>query len=188
MQYLVLSMLLFCFLQASSCESPKEKPEKISLITAVKEGKLEKVKAYLHQGQSPNVSDAYGTPLLHWPSYYDKKGHMIKMLLDAGAEIDAKDIDGWIALDWAHSPSNPSAIKQLIQKAIDLNKLKIQGYDGRTLLHYAAVLDDEDGYKIVKRLLALRLDPNVKDQRDRTPLDYATRQDVKVALWLDGNR
>ena len=185
MQYLALAIIIFCFSQANSCLSSEENREEISLIAAVKKGEFEKVSAYLRQGEDPNSRDAYGTPLLHWACYCDKKNKIIEALLKAGAKIDAKDIDGWIPFDWADA--NPSAMKQLIQKAIDLRNLTIRGHDGKTLLHYAAALDNKESNKIVEQLLALPLDPNAKDNYGRTPLDLAIRKDVIIQLSLVTN-
>ncbi|WP_419241414.1 ankyrin repeat domain-containing protein [Cardinium endosymbiont of Nabis limbatus] len=183
MHHLALWVLIFCCLQGSSCESAKEEPGKYTLISAVKTGKLEKVKERLAQGADPNAPDVYGRRPLDWACFYDRKGDIIKALLEGGAKIDAKDMDDWIALDWAyHAPNlNLSAIRKVIQKAIALNMLKLRGYDGKTLLHFAAVLKDEKDSKdeksdkIVEQLLRLGLDPNAKDRNGCTPLHYAVQ-------------
>ncbi|AXI24044.1 Ankyrin repeats containing protein [Cardinium endosymbiont of Sogatella furcifera] len=190
MRCLALAILIFYSLQASRCRSSEQESEQPDLITAIKKGNPKKVDSCLRQGADPNAPDFYGNPPLGWACCYDRKGSIIKMLLDAGAAIDKQDNAGWIPLDWAHKESNASAVKQLIQKAIDLNKLKIRGQDGKTLLHYAAALDDTESPKIVERLLALSLDPNKKDSFGKVPFDYAIKNEdainneVIVKLYL----
>lgn len=186
MHYIALSILMLFAFQASNCGREPQR-EQIALIAAVKKGKPEKVSACLRQGADPNSRDAHGTPALHWACYCDGTGVITKSLLDAGASISAKDIDGWIPLDLAHKVPNVPAIKQLIQKAVDVQNLKIRGQDGKTLLHYAAALDDRESKKIVEQLLALSLDPNAQDHNGCTPLHDAIRnkdKDIKVVEML----
>ncbi|MCT4697422.1 MAG: ankyrin repeat domain-containing protein [Candidatus Cardinium sp.] len=184
MRCLALAILTFSSLQASSCRSSEKESEQPDLITAIKKGDRKKVDSCLRQGADPNRPDVYGNLPLHWACFYDRKGPIIQILLDAGAAIDKKDKSGCIPLDWAHKQSNASAAKLLIQKAMDLNKLEMRGQDDKTLLHYAAALDDKENAKVVEQLLALSLDPNSKDTCGKVPFDYATNNEVVVQLYL----
>lgn len=177
-------------MQASSCQPSERKPEKPSLILAVKRGNFVEVKQCLNQGKDPNVADENGNTPLHWACYYDKKGTIIELLLREGANIYAKDIDGWISLDWAEKGNNTSAIKQLIEKAIDMQNVNIRGQNGQTLLHYAATLSDNkrqenEAQEIVQKLLALQSDVNVQDDNGCTPLHEAVKnQNINIVEML----
>jgi ankyrin repeat protein len=50
--------------------------------------------------------------------------------------------------------------------------------DGRTPLHYAAVVDDEERREVVRLLRDFGADPTVKDGRGRTARDLAQRRDL----------
>ncbi|WP_243018015.1 MULTISPECIES: ankyrin repeat domain-containing protein [Candidatus Cardinium] len=185
MQYLTLSILIFCSLQARSCGCTQVAPEETDLIAAVQKGNIESVRACLAEGADPNKPDEYGTPVLYLAAAYDTTGHIVKLLLDKGAAIDTKDKDGWTPLDWADYKKNESAMKHLINKAIDLNYTKIRCQNGKNLLHCAAALSGEESKEIVRRLLVV-LDPNVQDSSGCIPLDYvvANRKDLLVQLLL----
>ncbi|CAH2559910.1 ankyrin repeat domain-containing protein [Cardinium endosymbiont of Oedothorax gibbosus] len=153
------------------------------------------IKMLLDAGAEIDAKDKESNTPLHWACDWNTEGDIIiTMLLDAGAKIDAKDGEGKTPLDRAWSPPNTPntfAMKQLIQKAVDQNNLTIRGEDRKTLLHYAAALEDnkdkdknKESHKIVEQLLALKLDPNAKDDNDCTPLDYAQSSNVIVQLLL----
>ncbi|WP_342265370.1 ankyrin repeat domain-containing protein [Cardinium endosymbiont of Philonthus spinipes] len=180
-------IIIFCSLQASSCLSSKRQPKETSLasaISAIKQGKPEKVPIYVRNNPAIlNSSDENGCTLLHWAAYCDTTGVSTENLLDSGAPIDAKDKDGRTAFDWAYEGANASAMQQLIKKAIALGRLTLRGQDGKTLLHYAAALDHKESNALVKRLLALGLDPNLQDNYGRNPLCYAQRNDILTLLY-----
>lgn len=178
-------MVLFA-LQASNCLSGRPETKKLDLISCIKENNINKVQASLNQGEDPNGKDTDGYSPLDWACYCDTKGNIIQALLKAGARIDTKDKDGYSPLDWACGQSNVAAIKQLLQRAIELKAKDLRGYDGKTLLHYAADLEGNEGSKLVKQLLKLGADPNAKDHDGRTPWDDDQHNHIKIALCSIG--
>ena len=51
----------------------------------------------LSQGHNPNEKDSTGLPLLHKAAKMGRK-EMVKLLLDANADVEVVDSDGWTAL------------------------------------------------------------------------------------------
>ncbi|KAH7117287.1 hypothetical protein B0J13DRAFT_514240, partial [Dactylonectria estremocensis] len=101
-------------------------------------------------------------------SYY---GHhiVVKLLLEKGAEIDAKDseYDSRTPLSWAAANGREAIIKLLLEKGADVES---KDQWGRTPLLRAAGNGHE---AIVKLLLETGADIEFKDEDGRTPLSWA---------------
>lgn len=87
----------------------------------------------------------------------------MKLLLDAGADVNAKNAFDATALIW--SARDPVKSKLLIEHGAQVN---VQSRQGRTPLILAAKSDSSAG--IVRLMLAKGADPNVKDSRGETAL------------------
>ncbi|KAH7114765.1 hypothetical protein B0J13DRAFT_488099, partial [Dactylonectria estremocensis] len=102
-------------------------------------------------------------------SYY---GHrvVVKLLLEKGAEIEAKDSEhGRTPLSWAAENGHEAIVKLLLEKGADVES---KAEYGRTPLWWAA----EHGHEaIVKLLLEKGADVQCKDEDSQTPLSWAAR-------------
>ena len=88
-----------------------------------------------------------------------------------GAEVDAKDSDGWTPLHNAALKGHKKIVELLIAKGADVNA---KGSSGWTPLHFAA----NGGYmEVAKLLIAKGVDVNATTGDGVTPLDRA--EDVK---------
>lgn len=194
-QYLVLFIVKFAFLQLMSCQVHQPEEEKDSLLTAIKKNNLNRVKECLKERQNADEKDPLDTILLAYACYYDHTGTIVQSLLDQGAKINVKDEYGRLPLDWAINSFygfNIPAIKCIIQKAIERRDIQIISENGQSLLHLALQLqyDKKDKkedkvsiIQLVKGLLALSPDLNLKDRFGFTPLHYAAgNQDVDLAV------
>ncbi|KAJ1328888.1 ankyrin repeat domain-containing protein 50 [Microdochium nivale] len=112
-------------------------------------------------------------------SYY---GHrtVVKLLLEKGAEIEAKDSEyGRTPLSWAAKNGHEASVKLLLEKGADI-EAKDSEY-GQTPLSWAA----ENGHEaIVKLLLEKGADVEAKDGSGRTPLSWAARKGHEASVKL----
>jgi ankyrin repeat protein len=85
------------------------------------------------------------------------------MLLDKGADIEAKDKDGWTPLLYAAVTMHEAIVRMLLDKGADV---EAKNEDGRTPLLYAA----ERGHEaVVRMLLDKGADIKAKDKDGWTP-------------------
>lgn len=94
----------------------------------------------------------------------------LDMLLEAGADIDARCDLGYTALHWAASYGSHHAAKLLLERGADLNA---QNKQGQTPLHLAADKNVEMGLATVELLLQAGADPSIPDSSGRLPIDVA---------------
>ena len=100
--------------------------------------------------------------------------------LDKGADVNAKDWNGYTPLYWAAFGGHKEIVELLIAKGADLNA-KDDKY-GRTPLRSAAIYDHKE---IAEILIAEGANVNAKDERGKTPLDLAIQvKNPKTAALL----
>ncbi|RYP70200.1 hypothetical protein DL771_005587 [Monosporascus sp. 5C6A] len=152
------------------------------------------VKALLQLEHSPSKDDItarlkYGrdfaackgqTPL----SWAAEKGHkeIVQLLLDKGAEIDAKDSNSRTPLSWAAEKGHKEIVQLLLDKGAEIDsKDKIYS---QTPLSWAARNRHKE---IVQLLLDRGAEIDSKDNNSRTPLSWAAGNGHKeiVQLLLD---
>ncbi len=93
------------------------------LITALFNWKNEIIEQYLHKGGDPNWTDEYGKSLLHEAAMYENT-EAIKILIKAGANIEARDNDGFTPIFW---PSKAEPIFALHEAGADIFALDNEG-------------------------------------------------------------
>ncbi len=92
---------------------------------------------------------------------------MAQILLDAGADIDAKDNRGNTPLILAIKKHNLTLVQFVVVHGVDVN---LANAERISLLHQAAYTGDE---KVAAFLLKAGADPFVKNADGYTPLDFA---------------
>jgi ankyrin repeat protein len=73
---------------------------------------------------------------------------VVQLLLNKGADVEAKDKDGWTALIWAAQGGYEAMVRLLLDKRADVEAKDQYGW---TALLWAA----QEGHEAVVRLLAL---------------------------------
>lgn len=74
--------------------------------------------------------------------------HIVKMLLDAGANINAKDDSGWTSLMYASCNGHKDVVEFLLVSKADVN---IKNQWGKTALKYALKYDHIDIIDLLKK-------------------------------------
>lgn len=122
--------------EPSTWEQPKQKQSisDLDFITLVKNASLEKVLEALDRGANPNAKNKNKTTALMYASQFNQDKRVIEALLDAKAELEARNHNGNTALHFAAMQNTPAVIKLLIEKGADIEALN---HDKKTPLDYA---------------------------------------------------
>src|SRR5207248_569371 len=98
---------------------------------------------------------------------------MVKLLLENGADVDAKDYYGWTALHIAAESGDEALVRLLLDKGADPNT-KRTGFSWAesTALHIAAACGHE---AVVDVLLEKGADIEIKNNEEETALHIAAR-------------
>jgi cytohesin len=137
------------------------------LLKAAENGNLIKVQTALENGANPNAkNNNNGSTPLHIAAY---KGHVeiVKILLDRGADLNAKDNTGHAPLHWAAIEGHVDVVRVLLDRGANPNA---KNNTGHTPLHNAAYFGHVE---IVKILLDRGADLNAKDNTGHAPLHWA---------------
>jgi ankyrin repeat domain-containing protein 50 len=150
-----------------------------SIIIASYLGLEAVVKLLLKMGKTKidSKDDGYDQTPLSWAA---KFGHeaVVKLLLDAKADINPKDDGGRTPLLWAAENGHEAVVKLLLGAKADIDS---KDDSGRTPLSWAA----ENGREaIVKLLLDAKADIDSKDDRGRTPLLWAAENGREAIVKL----
>ncbi len=136
----------------------------------IRAGAIETMRSQLtEQPQLANQPDDRGFTPLIFATYLD---NMIaaKLLLDHGADINAKVASGNTALMGVTFKGNEMLVKFLIERGADVN---IQNDNGATALNFAI---DFGHLEIFKLLLKAGADLNIKDKDGKTALEHIRTQ------------
>ncbi|KAJ4011107.1 hypothetical protein NW752_007360 [Fusarium irregulare] len=152
---------------------PAKSPEDI-LLDAAWSGDIQACRNALRHA-SPTTRDSHGLTPLHLACERDHLA--IAMLLhDTGISSNVHDLHERTPLHLAARYGSSAIVEYLLDdcKADPNSKTD----DGRTPLHYAAVVDDEERREVVRLLRDFGADPTVEDGRGRTARDLAQRRDL----------
>jgi ankyrin repeat protein len=144
----------------------------MDIFEAVRIGNTEIVNNYLKYGGSANNTIITGSTLLMIAASYGQT-EAAKILIEAGADINAVNYDGMTALMWGMTVmSNPGVVKLLIEAGADVNaSFSRSNSAGTTALMFAAELGLADN---VKLLLEAGADINARANDGKTALERAS--------------
>jgi ankyrin repeat protein len=136
------------------------------LLVAIQHDEIRLVAALLDKGAGIKPKDNGGENVLSCTS---PGSAVFNLLLERGADADAATPEGYTALIEAINDDNLSAVKRLIAKGVDVNRICLV-MDAHTPLMVAA----EDGKAaLVNELLKAGADVQAKDKEGRTALRLA---------------
>lgn len=135
------------------------------LINEINNGDLEKVKEYINSGFSVN-GDFNGIPFLH-EALYCGKYNIAKYLIDNGANVDIKDLEGNTALYVLSHLNNASGVSFLLRYGANPD---IKCIYGDTPLHISCLDGNDDIFKI---LLENGATPLTRNNKNLSVVDIA---------------
>ena len=149
------------------------------LIELARRRDIINIQNLIFQGYDVNKKNSFGQAPLHGV-FFDKAENslrpdmtlpVLKILIDAGADVNVTDVRNWSPLLYAIGADYTKESIYLINtKMILLNK---QFYEGRTALHYAVI---KNNAIIIKHLLEKGADPYISDNQGVTPAQYCKNQ------------
>uniref|UniRef100_A0A1B6FR28 PRANC domain-containing protein n=1 Tax=Cuerna arida TaxID=1464854 RepID=A0A1B6FR28_9HEMI len=139
-------VMLHCKLQKGEMENPKSC--KSLLRNAIKYGDRELLSLLLERIPSEICQEH---PLLHWAAV-DGRRDMVKLLLERGANIEARNKEKLTALHLAAVGGQAGIVQELLMSGADIES---RDYDGRTSLFMAVSAGHID---VVKELLVQEAD------------------------------
>ena len=142
----------------------------------------------LSHGADPNARDENASTALHWAIRYEDD-KLVSLLLDSGSCVYLEDIDGASPLNQASHPSIRNLIRiasqnpQMASNCPELfahssrRKVSIEIMDGKLRSPTGELFTGARNGEIepITRALSDGADVNIRDEKGRTPLHYATR-------------
>ena len=166
---------LFLICVALRTGSATEPESSDRFYQAIRAGDLVSLKALTRNGDI-NARDKRGaTPLMYAAAFGNSEE--MKLLLDGGADVNAKSTFGATALIWA--AGEPVKSRMLIERGADINA---QSRQGRTPLMAAA--RRQGAADLVRLMLARGADVKAKDIQDDTALLLAARAGEPETMHL----
>ena len=137
-------------------------------------GTAKEIRAALKKGANPNAmaegteSAAVGTALM-WAAAANENPEVISILLEAGADLNAKDEDGRTALMWA-AENTPEVVSVLLRAGADINVR--DNYGSTVLIRAAQNCENPD---VITVLVEAGADVNAKNNDGDTALIRAAQ-------------
>lgn len=155
-----------------------------TLKSAAEAGDIDAIVYHLARGEKINARTAAG----HFPlggAIIKGHSHVVRFLIEHGADVDMKSEFGWSPLYLAAWTGNAEIAKLLLAAGARIHSKTIASWnspDGYTPLHIAAM---NGSLKVVKLLIAAGARINAKNGLGQTALDVALEHDEKkVARFL----
>jgi len=155
----------------------KDKYGWIPLHEAAADGAIEVGRLLIARGSDVNAADHYWRRPMHLAMVQGSEG-FIRLLFARGADPNAEDYRCRRVIHWAVARGDKELLEELLRKGADASALNEFGC---TPLHMAVAV----GRPEIIKLLLPKVDPNARDLRGNTALNYAVAcGNEQVVGWL----
>jgi ankyrin repeat protein len=154
--------------------------QRTPLFTAVISGKTTAVALLLARGANVHARELkHGRIPLHFAAENAGSSGMVKMLLDAGSDVNCLSDSGMTPLHTAAYGHAADVIQILLDSGADVRLQTPTGYNGgQTAFHYAS--KSWGGSRdVIGLLVSHGADVNSRDFRQRTPLDKTPKLKIQ---------
>ena len=148
------------------------------LHTASWSGHPRIAKALLEHGANVNIKSGTGRTPLRLLSENSRNLEIAEMLIEYGADPNARSTDDTDSLYMALEKGRPGLAQLLLEYGADPNA---RGVGGRTLLHISS---RKGNRKVARELLKLNVDINLRDNQGQTPLQAALEKGSEEVVQL----
>lgn len=166
--------LTSCFI--TDAMKMKRKELNQDFMLAVAENNTEKVKLLIDSHADVDIK-SNGWPVLVTAAF-GCDSSIVRMLVEAGADVDETTHDGYTALMWAAYKCREDIVKLLLEHNANANKIN---HHLGTALIWAARGGNE---KIIKLLLNAGADAHAKDMHNQSALSYASSSNPSCCEML----
>lgn len=143
--------------------------EMAKFLPACRSNDLSTVTAMLRMPQDPNMADERGYTGLHYATWGGHEG-VVHELLEARADVQGANVNGWAALHFACGGEQPlHLVQMLLAGRADPNR---PDQEGQTAMFLAVMRNHLD---LVRVLAEARANPNAADGEHQTALHLAAR-------------
>ena len=97
--------------------------EKFNLIDHIKLNNFSKIKELIDSKKNLHIKDEFGNTPLIWAVIFDKI-EIVNLLIEAGADVSAKDLQNWDMMDWAKYYDRKEIIEILKKSKLSTKKVK----------------------------------------------------------------
>ena len=103
-----------------------------ALIDSAKKGDIEGIKQHLAAGGDVSIRNKNGDTMLNYAAYLGHK-EIVELLVENGAEVNAKGLADWTPLHLAAYNNNEQIVQLLIAKGAEMNPYTSPGFGGTPL-------------------------------------------------------
>lgn len=153
--------------------------DKKNYTDSIIHGDIEAVRLFLSAGMSPDMRNEGLPPLVE----ATRRGHsdIALALIDAGADVNARDAYGVTAMMFAAICGSAEVIERLIDEGADVNT---QDLEGRSVLIEALTTENDIPGSTIRSLVDAGAAPNVRIYGGITPLMLAATGEPAVLQML----
>ena len=153
------------------------KSDPAPLYEAIHRGDIGSVRLFLEYGANPDGFGGDGTPILR-ALERGSSGLIVKALLEAGADLNCRTVQGEIPLTVRTDLYTLEAIKAMVEFGADVNSRNVLG---ETALMKASACGQ---VLVAEYLLKQGADPRLRDNRGWTALTHATKTGKEAVIRL----